>query len=300
VSSVRIVSFLPAATEIACALGLEDSIVGVSHECDYPPSIKSKPVVVRDALSLAARSPRDIDERVAAAARDGVSMYAVDEELLRELKPDLILTQDLCQVCAPSGNEITRLIASLDPRPDVLHMTPRCLADIEKCIFDLAEMLDIRKVEEIVGDMRRRLREVELRVANNRYRPRVFFAEWVDPIYCAGHWVPEQIQLAGGEPVVARPGGESVRVTRDEIIAAQPEIVIVGPCGYSLSEAEKQAALFDIPGARVVAVDANSYFARPGPRLVDGVELLADIIAHGQNEISYERGWSGNGFHGRG
>jgi iron complex transport system substrate-binding protein len=274
----RIVSFLPAATEIACALGLEDSIVGVSHECDYPPSIKSKPVVVRDALSLAALSPREIDETVSAAVHADASMYAVDEQLLRDLAPDLILTQDLCQVCAPSGNEITRLIASLDPKPSVLYMTPRCLADVEECIFDLAAKLDLPQAQIVVDDMRRRLKEIEWRVANNPRKPKVFFAEWVDPIYCAGHWVPEQIRIAGGEPVVARPGGDSVRVTRDEIIAAAPEIVIVGPCGYSLAEAKKQAALLDIPGARIVAVDANSYFARPGPRLVDGVELLADII----------------------
>jgi iron complex transport system substrate-binding protein len=285
VAQARIVSLLPAATEIACALGLEDSIVGVSHECDYPPSIKGKPIVVRDALSLAARSPREIDDTVSAAARDDASMYVIDEALIRQLAPDLILMQDLCQVCAPSGNQLTRFIGSLDPVPAVLEMSPSCLADVEDNLFDLASTLDCPQVDRVADEWRRRLRDVELRAAKKSYRPRVFFAEWVDPIYCAGHWVPEQIQMAGGDPVVARPGGKSVRVTRDEIIAAKPDIVIVGPCGYSLAEAEKQAALIDIPGARVVAVDANSYFARPGPRLVDGVELLADIIAHGQMDV---------------
>jgi iron complex transport system substrate-binding protein len=212
-------------------------------------------------------------------------MYAIDEALIRELAPDLILLQDLCQVCAPSGNELTRFIGSLDPVPAVLEMSPHCLDDVEGNLFDLANMLECPQVELVAEDMRRRLREVELRAAKNAYRPRVFFAEWLDPIYCAGHWVPEQIQMAGGDPVVARPGGKSVRVTRDEVVAAKPDIVIVGPCGYSLAEAETQAALIDIPGARVVAVDANSYFARPGPRLVDGVELLADIIAHGQMDV---------------
>jgi iron complex transport system substrate-binding protein len=278
---MRIVSFLPAATEMACALGLEEAIVGVSHECDYPAAMRDKPVVVHNALALAAMSPREIDTSVSAALRDGASLYAVDETLLRALAPDLILTQDLCQVCAPSGNQITRLIGSLDRRPDVLYFTPRTLADVDENLLALGDATGRRaKAEEIVAANRARLARIGARVARVAKRPRVFFAEWVDPVYCAGHWVPEMISLAGGEPVVARAGGESVRVTREEVVAARPEVVVVGPCGFSLAAAREQAVLLNIPARRVVVVDANAFFARPGARLIDGVEMLFEIL-HG-------------------
>jgi len=234
---MRIVSFLPAATEMACALGLENEIVGVSHECDYPPSMRTKPVVVHNALALAALSPGEIDVAVSETLRDGQSLYAVDESLLRALEPDLILTQDLCQVCAPSGNEITRLLASLSRRPEVLYFTPRTLADVDDNLLALGDAAGRRaQAESIVAANRRRLSAVAHRLAPIAHRPRVFFAEWVDPIYCAGHWVPEMIELAGGIPLLARPGGESVRVSREEAIAASPEIVIVAPCGFSLHD----------------------------------------------------------------
>lgn len=276
---MRIVSFLPAATEMACALGLEHEIVGVSHECDHPPSMKSKPVVVHNALALAALAPGEIDVAVSETLRDGRSLYAVDEALLRSLEPDLILTQDLCQVCAPSGNEITRLLASLARKPDVLYFTPRALADVDDNLLALGEATGRRaEAASIVAENRRRLSAIGDRVSRIDHRPRVFFAEWVDPLYCAGHWVPEMIERAGGIPLLARPGGDSVRVSRDEAITARPDVVIVAPCGYSLAAACEQASLVAVPAPRVCAVDANSFFARPGPRLIAGIELLVELL----------------------
>ncbi len=276
---MRIVSLLPAATEMAFALGLGDAIAAVSHECDYPDAARNLPVVVRSALSLAALAPNEIDSVVAAAMRDAGTLYAVDETLLRTLAPTHILTQDLCQVCAPSGNAITRTLATLQSSPEILYFTPRTLADVHDNLRTLGDATGRRaEADAIVASNEARLARIAARVATIGARPRVFFAEWTDPLYCAGHWIPEMIELAGATPVVARPGGESVRVTRDEARASEPDVVIVAPCGFSIDDAVRQASLVDVPADRVFAVDANAYFARPGPRLVDGVELLAALL----------------------
>jgi iron complex transport system substrate-binding protein len=275
----RIASFLPAATEMACALGLEPLLVGVSHECDHPASVREKPVVVRNAVEFAALGPSEIDAEVSARLEAGESLYAVDETLMRALEPDLILTQDLCQVCAPSGNDITRLLFSLERKPDVLYFTPRTLADVDDDLRRLGDATGRRaEADALILKNRRRLDAVERRIAKIDKRPRVFFAEWVDPVYCAGHWVPEMIERAGGEPVLACPGEDSVRVSREEVMAAKPDVLIVAPCGYSLSGAISQAGRLGLTASRMYAVDANAYFARPGPRLVDGVELLAHLL----------------------
>jgi iron complex transport system substrate-binding protein len=278
---VRIVSFLPAATEMAFALGLGDEIVGVSHECDFPAAARTKPVVVHNAVSLAALAPREIDSTVARALHESGTLYAVDEELLRALEPDLILTQDLCQVCAPSGNDITRLLGSLPSRPDVLYLTPRVLADVGENLRAIGRATRrSAQAEALIESAHERLNRVAVAIDAIDHRPRVFFAEWTDPLYCAGHWVPEMIERAGGIALLARPGGNSVRVTRQEAIASRPDVVIVAPCGFSLDGAVEQASLVGVPAERIFAVDANSFFARPGPRLVDGVELLAQLL-HG-------------------
>ena len=276
---MRIASFLPAATEMACALGLEAHLVGVSHECDYPAGVREKPVVVRNAVDLAAMGPAAIDSAVSERLRGGESLYAVDERLMRALEPELILTQDLCQVCAPSGNDVTRLLISLERRPEVLYFTPRTLLDVDADLRRLGDATGRRaQADALIAKNQRRLDAVSRVVATARERPRVFFAEWVDPIYCAGHWVPEMIERAGGEPVVSCPGADSVRVTRAEVEAADPEVIIVSPCGYSLAGAVEQASQLGVSAPRMYAVDANSYFARPGPRLIDGVELLARLL----------------------
>lgn len=284
----RIVSFLPAATEMACALGLDTRLVGVSHECDYPPSVRGTPVVVHPALEFARLGPDALDAAVAERLRAGESLYAVDEMRLRALDADLILTQDLCQVCAPSGNDVTRVLASLERRPAVLYFTPRTLADVWDNLRALGDATGTRaRADAIVADAEARLAFVSSRV-RDRARPRVFFAEWVDPVYCGGHWIPEMIELAGGADPLARKGEDSVRVAWEDVIAAAPEVVIVAPCGYARADAEAQVPLLaSRPGweslpavrsGRVHAVDANAFFARPGPRLTDGVELLASLF----------------------
>jgi iron complex transport system substrate-binding protein len=285
----RIVSFLPAATEMACALGLEAQLAGVSHECDFPASVRDKPVVVHPAMELASLGPDAIDAAVAARLRSGESLYAVDERVLRSLDADLILTQDLCQVCAPSGNDVTRVLASLEHKPEVLYFTPASLADVWDNLRTLGDASGARDAADaLIGDAIARLDRVRASVARADDRPRVFFAEWVDPVYCGGHWIPEMIEIAGGEDPLARRGADSVRVAWEDVVAAAPEIIVVAPCGFSCADAVAQVSLLaDRPGwdslpavrsGQMYAVDANAYFARPGPRLVDGVELLAHLL----------------------
>jgi iron complex transport system substrate-binding protein len=276
----RIVSFLPAATEIAHALGAGADLVGRSHECDYPADVCRLPIVSRPALSLDGLTQSEIDAAVTARMRSGESLYVVDERLLNDLAPDVVLTQDLCQVCAPSGNELTRALASMPSRPEVVYLTPRTLAEIDNNIIAVGEAIGrASKARALVA--RNHIRVAGLRDASRKTarRPRVSFLEWTDPPFCAGHWVPEMIDIAGGVDRLARAGEDSVRISWSDVHAWNPEIVIVAPCGFGLAEAERLARDFPpIPGARVVPVDANAYFARPGPRYVEGIELLARIF----------------------
>ena len=277
---MRIVSFLPAATEIAHALGAGDDLVGRSHECDFPADVRRLPIVSRPALSLDGLTQSEIDDAVTARMRTGESLYVVDERLLNDLAPDVVLTQDLCQVCAPSGNELTRALASMPSRPSVVYLTPRTLAEIDENILAVGDAIGRVSEARALVDRNRahidRLRDAGKRVV---HRPRVSFLEWTDPLFCAGHWVPEMIDIAGGVDRLGRPGGDSVRISWDEVRDWDPEIVIVAPCGFGLVEAERLAReLPPIPGARIVPVDANAYFARPGPRYVDGIELLTRIF----------------------
>jgi iron complex transport system substrate-binding protein len=280
----RIVSLLPAATEIAYALGAGDELVGRSHECDYPRDAARLPIVSRPSLSLDGMTQLQIDAAVSAQMQSGESLYVIDERLLNDLAPDVILTQDLCQVCAPSGNELTRALATVPSHPSVVYLTPRTLAEIDENIIAVGEAIGREREARALID-RNRMHLDELRAASSRltHRPRVTFLEWIDPPFCAGHWVPEMIDIAGGTDRLGRPDADSVRISWDEIHAWSPEIVIVAPCGFGLVEATRLAhELPQIPGARIVPVDANAYFARPGPRYVDGIELLARIF-HGED-----------------
>jgi iron complex transport system substrate-binding protein len=286
--SRRIVSFLPSATEMAFELGLGECLMGVTHECDYPPGAKKKPVVVRSVLPDGL-TQREIDNRVSERLKRGLSLYEADEEMLLRIAPDLILTQELCAVCAPSGNEIAQLFRVLPKKPEVLWLTPKSLGGI----FE-----NLRQVGKATG----RLAEAESRIANWRKRleaistatrdcaqTRVFCMEWIDPPYCSGHWVPEMVRYAGGVDVLGREGRDSVRIAWEEVLRWAPEVLVIMPCGLDL---EKSAAAAEdllpkfaewtglpaVRSGRVYAVDANAYFARPGPRVVDGVELLAHLI----------------------
>lgn len=285
----RIVSFLPSATEMVCALGLEDQLVGITHECDYPSNIINKPVVVRNVLPVETMSQSEIDAAVSERLRTGQSLYQIDEELLRKLAPDLILTQDLCQVCAPSGNEVSQVLKALPSRPDILWMTPKSIDEIFDNIRDLGEATDrSAQAGELIETGRRKLEEIEAATRNLSHRPRVFCMEWIDPVYCSGHWVPEMVRIAGGRDELGKEGSDSVRISWEDVQSWAPEVLIVMPCGFNLEKTIEQSAQvvnhrgwFDLPAVRnhkVYAVDANSYFARPGPRVAEGTELLAHLI----------------------
>ena len=291
----KIVSFLPSATEIACALGLADSIVGITHECDYPPEIKTKPVVVRNVLPIERMTQSEIDRAVAERMREGQSLYQIDEALLRTLAPDIILTQNLCQVCAPSGNEVSQVLKSLAHAPEILWLTPQSVNEIFDNVRELGAATGrTAEAAALIKDCEARLERLSARIERVAERPRVFCMEWLDPIYASGHWVPELVKHAGGVDDLGRERGESVRVTWDQVAAWAPEVLAIMPCGFNLQQTMKQIwsvfglqrtdaarAFFDLPAVRngrVYAVDANSYFARPGPRVVEGAELLARLI----------------------
>ena len=285
----QIVSFLPSATEMACALGLSDQLVGITHECDYPPEIKGKAVVVRNVLPIERMSQREIDTEVAQRIKDGLSLYQVDGDLLRELAPDLILTQDLCQVCAPSGNEVSQVLNLLPKKPRIVWLTPNSLEEIADNVRELGEATGrTKKAEELVAAGRARVEKIAALTRLVLHRPRVFCMEWLDPVYCSGHWVPEMVRLAGGVDALAQEGKDSVRIYWDDVLEFAPEVLIITPCGFNLEKAVEQSSKLStfpdwsslpaVRNGRVYAVDANSYFARPGPRVVDGTELLAHLI----------------------
>jgi iron complex transport system substrate-binding protein len=284
----RIVSLLPSATEIACALGLSDQLLGITHCCDYPPDVvATKERVVHSAIPVEEMSCREIDTAVSAHLRAGESLYHVDEELLSNLAPTLLLTQDLCQVCAPAGNEVSRALSSLAVKPEVIWMSPHSIADIQGDILSVANATG-REAEanRLIIQMSARLARVAEAV-KNAPRPRVFCAEWVDPLYCSGHWVPEMVEIAGGIEVLGRKWKDSVRIKWDQVLEVQPEVIILMACGYNCVEATAragwlvdQSGFAELPATRsdrVFVVDAG-YFSRPGPRVIDGTELLAHLL----------------------
>ncbi|HEY1788689.1 MAG TPA: cobalamin-binding protein [Verrucomicrobiae bacterium] len=288
-TSTRLISFLPAATEMVFALGAGESLVGVSHECDFPPAARAKPVVVKAALPLETMTLSEIDTAVAQRIGSGQSLYEVDERLLKEIAPTHILTQELCQVCTPSGNEITRALAALPIKPQILWFSPHKIEDIFGNMRELGAAIGLTaSAEAWINAARARLQIVAEKAKTVSQRPRIFCLEWVDPYYSCGHWVPEMVELAGGEDVLGRKGTDSVRIPWSNIERWSPEIVIVSPCGFDTKKAVQQAEQLlqqpgwsDLPAARndrVYAVDANAYFARPGPRVIDGVELLAHLL----------------------
>jgi iron complex transport system substrate-binding protein len=286
-SGGRIVSLLPAATEMVCALRLADRLVGISHECNYPDFVATRPRVTRSALP-SGLSQAEIDSFVTARLRKGESLYEIDETLLRSLEPDLILTQDLCEVCGVSSKETDRACEMLPNSPSVLRFSPKCLRDINENLRTLAQVTGRSDLaEQIIAEMQSRTTHVARRVAELR-RPRVFCMEWLDPPYCSGHWVPEMVEIAGGIDSLSRKGTDSVRIAWDDVLAWAPEIIFLMPCGFGLDEIIPHTLhLPSLPGwsnlpavrdSRVFIVDANAYFARPGPRVIEGIELLARLI----------------------
>jgi iron complex transport system substrate-binding protein len=271
---LRICSLLPSATEIVGHLGLAGSLVGASEECDWPLEARDLPVVTASRVDPAALTGAEIDGAVRAAVADGSSLYALDERLLAELAPDVILTQDLCTVCAVSGDDV----ASLCPtRAEVISLNPTTLEGIAESVETLADRLGVpERGAEVAAEMRSTIDEVRRRVAG-RPPKRIFVAEWIDPPFAAGHWLPEMVAAAGGEDVLGRAGEPSFTVTWDEVEDARPELVVVAACGFDATRGAEEAQRTALP-TPAIAVDANAYYSRPAPRVADGVRQLGFLI----------------------
>jgi iron complex transport system substrate-binding protein len=271
------VSLLPSATEIICGLGLRDSLVGRSEECNWPPDVASLPIVSVARVDSLRLDGRSIDEAVRSAVGSSEQLYAIDEEVLRALKPDVIVTQDLCRVCAVSSNDVC------DVGARVVSLDPRTIGEVAESVRSLARALDVTERGDAVA--RRMLDRVETvrDVTRNLPRVRTFFAEWLDPPFASGHWIPEMVAAAGGDDVLGRAGEPSRSVTWEQVRDARPDVVVLGPCGFDVPRAEREAEAvrreFD-PAWRTVAVNADRFFARPAPSIADGVEQLGFIL-HG-------------------
>jgi iron complex transport system substrate-binding protein len=284
---MRIVSLLPSATEIVYALGLAEHLVGVTDECDWPPQARTVQVVSHSALPAVAE-PAEIDRLVSASIGGGQPLYRLDTHAIRELRPDLVLSQDLCAVCAVPSGHVNQALEVLGCRAEVVSLDPSSLEEVLDGVLQVGKAAGVpQRAEEVVAGLRDRLARVQAAVAGLE-RPRVFALEWSDPPFNGGHWVPEMLQVAGAEAVLACPGAPSVRVTWAQIEAATPRVVVFMPCGYDLQAAAEEASLTllarpELAGVdAIVAVDASAYCSRPGPRLVDGVELLAAALHPGR------------------
>jgi iron complex transport system substrate-binding protein len=301
---MRVISLLPAATEIVGALGLMDCLAGVSHECDYPPEAAEKPRVTRCHID-ARLSSAGIDQQVRETLHATGTLYTLDEELLRRLEPDVILTQRLCDVCAVGYGSVAALAASLPRPPRVVNLEPSVLEDIFGDIRRVAEALDApNRGEELVRSLRERVETVRARAAGALRRPRCFLMEWIDPPFCGGHWNPELVEIAGGEEVLGRKGEPSRSVPWEAVLEAQPEVLILACCGYSAERTRQDLPILKsypawdtLPAAQndeVYIVDGNAYFSRPGPRIVDSLEILAAILHPelGTDLAANEREWT--------
>jgi iron complex transport system substrate-binding protein len=284
--SVRIVSLLPSATEIVCALGLIEDLVGISHDCDYPPEVKGKPV-----LSAAVVNPSWPSEEIDAAIRGqvhrGTSVYHLDAKLLQALNPDLILTQELCRVCAPSFTEVVQAARILDAAPRIVSLEPNTLEEILQTILLVGDLTGRRaQAEALVQDLRNRIERVGRMPWKER--PRVACIEWLEPVFIAGHWVPEMVALAGGVDGLGEPGKPSYPVDWQAVVDYRPEVIVLMPCGFDAERTLREVNVLerlpgweDLPAVRngqVYATDASSFFNRPGPRVIDGLEILANIL----------------------
>jgi iron complex transport system substrate-binding protein len=280
---MRIVSLLPSATEIVYALGLEGHLVGVTDECDWPPEARRIRVVSRSALPPVAE-PAEIDRLVSASIGGGQPIYRLDTDAIRNLRPDLVLSQDLCAVCAVPSGQVNQALDVLGCQAEVISLDPSSLEEVLDGVLQVGKAAGAeQRAHEVVAGLRDRLASVQ-GAMEGLERPRVFALEWGDPPYNGGHWVPEMLQVAGGEPVLACPGAPSVRVTWAQVAAVAPQVVVFMPCGYGLQAAVEEASRTllgrpELAGVEaIVAVDASAYCSRPGPRLVDGVEILAAAL----------------------
>jgi iron complex transport system substrate-binding protein len=280
---VRLVSLLPSATEIVYSLGLGEDLVGVTFECDEPPAARSEKTIVVGGRDTRGMTAREIDSYVRAQLAAGADLYTLHADALADLRPDLILTQDLCRVCALPSGHVEDALGYLGCQADVLSLDPHSLDDVLDSILAVGQRTGVpERAARLVGDLRARLTRVGASVAGRR-RPKVAVVEWVDPPFTAGHWIPDLVTAAGGLPVAADPGVPSVATNWDTIAAAEPELAVVAPCGYHLPGAveQAQAVARALPGVPVWAIDADGIVVRPGPRLVDGVEAIASVLHPG-------------------
>ena len=286
----RIVSLLPSATEIVCALGLESSLVGVTHECDYPPSVATLPKLTASRISHETMTSAEIDHAVRTQLDGHGSIYNLDEETLRALKPDLILTQELCDVCAVSYRTVEQAAARISEADvRVLSLEPNTIEDILANIRTVGALAGREaEAERVVSALAARIDALAAALAGAERRPRTLMLEWLEPPFAPGHWVPEQVALAGGEHTFGRAGQPSIQTTAREILDYAPEVVVLIPCGFykedvlrALPRARLPEGFRELPAVRegeVWTLDATSYFSRPGPRVVDGAEILARIL----------------------
>ena len=280
---MRIVSLVPSATEMLFALGLGPDLIAVTHECDYPAAALELPRVTRDLLP-AGLSSAEIDAAVKERTLRGESIYELDRVLLHDLQPDLIVTQALCSVCAVSYDDVRAVAEEIDSHPRVISLDPHTIGEVLGDAGTLAQATDCKDAAvELVQDAAARIDRVRLAVRKARPRPRVAALEWLDPPFAAGHWTPQLIDYAGGEDVLGFAGENSAERTWADVAAARPDVVIVMPCGYNAEIAHREAEmhrddLVRVGAGEVFAVDAAAYFSRPGPRIVDGLELLASIL----------------------
>ncbi len=278
----RIVSLVPSATELLFALGLGSDVIAVTHECDFPPAAGELPRVTRDLLP-AGLSAGEIDTAVKERTLRGESIYALDTKLLRDLRPDLIVTQALCSVCAVSYDDVRAIAAEIESRPQVLALDPHTVGEVLGDVRTIAQATGCKDAAvELVREASARIDRVRLAVRGAR-RPRVVALEWLDPPFVAGHWTPQLIDYAGADDMLGLPGENSEQRSWEEVVAAAPDIVLVMPCGYDAEIAHREAEmhrqeLLAVGAGQIVAVDAAAYFSRPGPRIIDGLELLASII----------------------
>ena len=305
---MRIASLLPSATEIVCAIGLEDELVAVTHECDWPPSIVGKPVVTRSVHEFAAVGSRDIHARVTASMHGGSSLYELDEAALAATEPDLILTQELCHVCAVSYREVNEVARRIDADISVVSLEPTSIEGVLHTITTVGAMAEVEDAAiDLVESLRERLGAVEQRVAtrrdDGRQPPRVVSLEWLDPPFSIGHWVPEQIRRAGGWDLLGADGEKARETTWEDVAEVDPELLFLMPCGFHLAETIDEWRRTDVPpwvgdltAARrgaVFALDGSSFFSRPGPRVIDGIEMLAEIMdPEGFVDVAPPGGWA--------
>lgn len=284
---MRICSLLPGATEIAFALGLGDQVVGVTHECDYPPEARQLPVMVHSAIDANRMSASEIDRKVGELLQAGKGLYRIDDQAFGAAAPDVILTQGLCQVCALDYDEVVKAAARLPRRPEIISLNPHSLSELLDDILRVGAATERHSAAAtLVAELRQRIERVAHREPDRR--PRVVCLEWFEPLYSAGHWAPEMVALAGGVDLLGQQGEPSARVEWRQVIDAQPDVILLMPCGFDVRRTVKEATPLralpgwnDLPAVKngnVFALNGNAYFSRPGPRLVNGLEILARVI----------------------